>query len=57
MLPVISLMTIGIFALDVAIPLGHIAWSLYLLPRWQVQIVDFVDAQKTVLRFALFIYQ
>jgi len=34
MLPVIGLMTIGIFALDVAIPLGHIAWSLYLLPLW-----------------------
>ena len=23
-----------VFALDVAIPLGHIAWSLYLLPLW-----------------------
>lgn len=34
MLAVISLMTAGVFALDVTIPLGHVVWLLYLLPLW-----------------------
>ena len=31
---VIGLMTAAVFALDVAIPLGHVGWLLYLLPLW-----------------------
>ncbi len=34
MLVVVGLMTAGVFALDVTIPLGHGIWLLYLLPLW-----------------------
>ncbi|GAB1724070.1 MAG: PAS domain S-box protein [Nitrospira sp. CR1.1] len=34
MLVTIGLLTAGIFALDVAIPLGHVMWLLYMLPLW-----------------------
>ena len=34
MLAAIYLVTAGVFALDVAIPLGHGIWILYLFPLW-----------------------
>ncbi|MGB2725944.1 MAG: hypothetical protein WBC46_15375, partial [Nitrospira sp.] len=34
MLAAIYLVTAGVFALDVAIPLGHGIWLLYLFPLW-----------------------
>ncbi len=34
MLAAICLMTAGVFALDVAIPLGNVIWLLYLIPLW-----------------------
>ena len=34
MLATICLVTAGVFALDAAIPLGHVIWLLYLLPLW-----------------------
>ena len=34
MLVTIGLLTAGVFALDVALPLGHVMWLLYVLPLW-----------------------
>ena len=34
MLVTICLLTAGVFALDVAIPRGHVTWLLYWLPLW-----------------------
>ena len=34
MFATIFLVTAGVFVLDVAIPLGHVIWLLYLLPLW-----------------------
>jgi len=34
MLVAICLLTAGVFALDVAMSLGHVIWLLYALPLW-----------------------
>ena len=50
MLVTIGLLTAGVFALDVALPLGHVVWLLYVLPLW---LTARLPAPSAALRYAL----